>query len=126
MRPADLGFSMPAEWAPHAGCWMAWPKRVELWQEHLEAAREDYIRVARAIAAYEPLTMIAHPEQASRGGQEVRSFDQGRLAAHRRLMAARFGSHFHRRSCGQTCGRSFYLQRMGQQVSAPRSRCGPG
>jgi hypothetical protein len=27
MRPADLGYTMPAEWAPHAGCWMAWPKR---------------------------------------------------------------------------------------------------
>jgi agmatine deiminase len=69
MRPADLGFSMPAEWAPHAGCWMAWPKRVELWQEHLEAAREDYIRVARAIAAYEPLTMIAAPEHATEAGR---------------------------------------------------------
>jgi agmatine deiminase len=65
MRPADLGFTMPAEWAPHAGCWMAWPKRLELWQEYLEAAREDYIRVARAIAAHEPLTMIADPEQAA-------------------------------------------------------------
>ena len=69
MRPADLGFTMPAEWARHAGCWMAWPKRVELWREHLEAAREDYIRVARAIAAYEPLTMIAHPEQAAEAGR---------------------------------------------------------
>ncbi len=61
MKPADLGFSMPAEWAPHAGCWMAWPKRVELWREHLEAAREDYARVARAIAKFEPLTMLADP-----------------------------------------------------------------
>ncbi len=62
MRPADLGFAMPAEWAPHAGCWMAWPKRVELWREHLEAAREDYVRVAQAIAAYEPVTMFADPK----------------------------------------------------------------
>ncbi len=65
MRPADLGYSMPAEWAPHAGCWMAWPKRIELWQQHLEAAREDYIRVARAIGRFEPLTMIADPEHAT-------------------------------------------------------------
>jgi agmatine deiminase len=76
MRPADLGFTMPAEWAPHAGCWMAWPKRVELWREHLEAAREDYVRVAQAIARFEPLTMIADPEQAadarSRCGRTVR------------------------------------------------------
>jgi len=62
MRPADLGLTMPAEWAPHARCWMAWPKRAELWQEHLEAAREDYVRVAGAIAKYEPLTMLADPE----------------------------------------------------------------
>ena len=65
MRPADLGYSMPAEWAPHAGCWMAWPKRIELWQQYLETAREDYIRVARAIARFEPLTMIADPEHAT-------------------------------------------------------------
>ena len=65
MRPADLGFTMPAEWAPHAGCFMAWPKRLELWREHLEGARDDYVRVARAIAAYEPLTMIADPADAA-------------------------------------------------------------
>jgi agmatine deiminase len=62
MRPADLGLTMPAEWAPHARCWMAWPKRVELWGKHLEAAREDYVRVARAIARFESLTMLADPE----------------------------------------------------------------
>jgi agmatine deiminase len=65
MRPADLGLSMPAEWAPHEGCWMAWPKRVELWKEHLEAAREDYLRVARSIARFEPVTMLADPEHAN-------------------------------------------------------------
>lgn len=56
---------MPAEWAPHAGCWMAWPKRAELWREHLAGAREDYVRVAQAIAAHEPLTMIADPADAA-------------------------------------------------------------
>ena len=76
MRPVDLGYTMPAEWAAHARCWMAWPKRVELWREHLEAAREDYVRVARAIARFEPLTMVADPDQAAdarrRCGSSVR------------------------------------------------------
>jgi agmatine deiminase len=62
MRPADLGFSMPAEWAVHRGCWMAWPTRVELWQEHLQAARQDYVRIAQVIAKFEPVTMYADPE----------------------------------------------------------------
>jgi len=65
MRPADLQFTMPAEWALHAGCWMAWPTRIELWGEHLEAARRDYARVAQAIARFEPMTMIANPPQAA-------------------------------------------------------------
>jgi agmatine deiminase len=62
MRPADFGYSMPAEWAPHIGCWMAWPKRTELWKEHLDGAREDYVRVALSISPFEPVTMFADPE----------------------------------------------------------------
>ncbi|MGB8693493.1 MAG: agmatine deiminase family protein [Steroidobacteraceae bacterium] len=76
MRPGEMGYTMPAEWAPHAGCWMGWPKRVELWQEYLEAARDEYARVAQTIARYEALTMVAEPEQVanarSRCGPSVR------------------------------------------------------
>jgi len=63
MRPAELGFRMPAEWAPHIGCWMAWPKRVHVWGDHFGAALRDYAHVAQAIARFEPLTMIADPGQ---------------------------------------------------------------
>lgn len=61
MKPIDLGFTMPAEWAPHSGCWMGWPQRESIWHGHIEGARDDYARVARAIAQCEPLTMLAHP-----------------------------------------------------------------
>ena len=54
-------FAMPAAWAEHAGCWMGWPKRLAIWGEHLEGACEDYVRVARAIARFEPVTMLADP-----------------------------------------------------------------
>jgi agmatine deiminase len=67
---------MPAEWAPHSGCWMGWPKRESIWHGHMEAARDDYARVARAIARFEPLTMLADPEHvadaSSRCGSAVR------------------------------------------------------
>ncbi len=68
MKPADLGFTMPAEWEHHAGCWMAWPQRAALWREHFESARADYLRVAQSIAQFEPVTMIAHPDQAHEAG----------------------------------------------------------
>ncbi|HTV98623.1 MAG TPA: agmatine deiminase family protein [Steroidobacteraceae bacterium] len=64
---------MPAEWATHARCWMAWPKRIELWREHIEGARADYVRVAQAIAAHEPLTMIADPADAAEARQRCGS-----------------------------------------------------
>ncbi len=64
-RPADLGMLMPAETAPHAGCWMAWPRRASVWGELLEAARDDYARVAAAISRFEPVTMVADPGDAA-------------------------------------------------------------
>jgi agmatine deiminase len=76
MKPTDLGFSMPAEWAPHSGCWMGWPMRDSIWHGHMEAAREDYATVARAIARFEPVTMLADPplaaDASSRCGATVR------------------------------------------------------
>ncbi|MFV3077249.1 agmatine deiminase family protein [Niveispirillum fermenti] len=56
--PVADGFHMPAEWAPHARCWMAWPVRAESFPNGLEAARQAYAAVAKAIAGFEPVTML--------------------------------------------------------------------
>ena len=56
--PREAGFFMPPEWAPHAGCWMAWPCRPENWDD-IEKARATYVEVARAVARFEPVTMTA-------------------------------------------------------------------
>jgi len=58
--PVDDGFFMPPEWAPHEHCWMAWPCRDSLWGEGLEAARDAHAAVARAVAGFEPVTMLAN------------------------------------------------------------------
>lgn len=57
---------MPAEWSPHAATFMAWPERVDLWGDLFEAAERDYAEVANAIAAFEPVVMVASPERAGR------------------------------------------------------------
>lgn len=62
--PASAGFSMPAEWGPHAGCLMVWPTRRELWRDRLADAKRDYATVARAIAAFEPVIMMCVPGEA--------------------------------------------------------------
>ena len=58
--PAEDGFFMPAEWAPHDRCWMAWPCRASLWGAGLERARDAYAAVAQAVSAFEPVTMLAN------------------------------------------------------------------
>ncbi len=40
---------------------MAWPCREEVWGENLDAARTAYADVARAIADFEPVTMVCNP-----------------------------------------------------------------
>ena len=63
--PRAPGLAMPAEWAPHSRCWMAWPCRTELWGERMPAARKICAEIAKAIVAYEPVTMIARPDLAA-------------------------------------------------------------
>jgi agmatine deiminase len=51
----------PAEWEPHARCLITWPHREDLWEERLKAVQEEYAAVARAIAQFEPVLMVANP-----------------------------------------------------------------
>jgi agmatine deiminase len=55
------GVRTPAEWEPHERTLMGWPCRTDLWGETMDQARADYATVANAVAAFEPVTMIANP-----------------------------------------------------------------
>jgi agmatine deiminase len=61
---------MPAEWAEHEACLMAWPTRTrtELWGKAYRQAQAEYAEVARAISRFEPVLMVAMPGQ----GDEAR------------------------------------------------------
>lgn len=64
---APQKFVMPGEWAPHERCWMAWPCRPDTWPDSdaFDAAKAAYVDVARAIARFEPLTMVCDPADAA-------------------------------------------------------------
>jgi len=61
--PAADGFRMPAEFEPHAGCWMAWPERPDNWRSGAKPAQEAYAAVAEAINVFEPVTMAVSDAQ---------------------------------------------------------------
>ncbi len=57
-RPAPLGFSMPAEWEPHAATWLAWPHHPTDWPGKLDAIRWVYTEIVRRIAPGETVRML--------------------------------------------------------------------
>jgi len=73
--PQDDHFFMPAEWHSHQRCWMGFPCRSNSWPFELSRAQASYIEVACAIAQFEPVTMVVHPDyviEAKRlGGQQI-------------------------------------------------------
>lgn len=61
--PADDGFAMPGEWAPHRGCWLVWPERPDTWRLGAGPAQAAFAAVARAIAQTERVTVGASAAQ---------------------------------------------------------------
>ena len=74
--PLHSGYAMPAEWAPHRRTWMCWPCRSEAWgsEARLERARLATVRVARAIAQFEPVVIVARPADAAMVERACRGF----------------------------------------------------
>jgi agmatine deiminase len=60
------GFHMPGEWAPHSGCWMAWPRRRDNWRDGARPAQHAFAAVAAAIHESDPVTMAVSPQQLER------------------------------------------------------------
>jgi len=61
--PAADGFHMPAEWAPHDGCWMIWPERPDNWRLGGKPAQEAFAAMATAIAGGGDLVTMAVSER---------------------------------------------------------------
>ncbi len=64
VAPARTGLHLPPEWAPHERTLVGWPNRQDVWGELLPQAKEAHAAVANAIAAFEPVTVVAHPLRA--------------------------------------------------------------
>src|SRR5690606_15132668 len=72
--PAEAGFRMPAEWAPHRGTWLSWPHRESSWPgkvhliptvfgeivRHLAGREEVHINVADAAMEASARLTLAH------------------------------------------------------------------
>jgi agmatine deiminase len=60
--PRELGFSMPAEWAPHRGTWLSWPHKEESWPGKFTPVPAVFAEMVRALAPREEVHINAGPE----------------------------------------------------------------
>ncbi|AFY36468.1 agmatine deiminase [[Leptolyngbya] sp. PCC 7376] len=59
----DGSLFMPDEGAPHARTWMAFVANEYIWtRKQIPAVKRDLVRIATAIAKYEPVSMLVSPE----------------------------------------------------------------
>ena len=61
--PRQDGYRMPGEYEPHRQCWMIWPERPDNWRNGAKPAQAAFTEVAKAIARFEPVTMLVSAAQ---------------------------------------------------------------
>ena len=60
--PAELGYTMPAEWEHHAATWLGWPHNASDWPGKFEVIAWVYGEMVRKISAGENIRLIVrHP-----------------------------------------------------------------
>lgn len=67
MIPKELNYKMPPEWAAHNRTFIEWPVVDSLcWPENYDAVCRSFGEIARAIAQFEPVTMLVNPDTAGK------------------------------------------------------------
>lgn len=61
----------PAEWRPHAACWLAWPSHPAEWPGELEGARGGVAEMARALAPDERVEMLVLPGESEESARRA-------------------------------------------------------
>jgi agmatine deiminase len=56
--PAQLGYSLPAEWEPHAATWLAWPQNAADWPGKMNAIPWVYGEIVRKVAPGENVRIL--------------------------------------------------------------------
>ncbi|MEU9075198.1 agmatine deiminase family protein [Kitasatospora sp. NPDC048538] len=60
------GLVVPIDTARHARTWMAWPDSSTIWRSKLAGVQSNIALIAKTIAKYEPVTMLANPASVSK------------------------------------------------------------
>lgn len=64
MNPNQLNYSMPPEWAKHERTFISWPVKASMcFPDNHEAVCRGYADIIRAMASFEPVTVVVNPDE---------------------------------------------------------------
>jgi agmatine deiminase len=66
MTPRDQNYRMPAEWAPHAATWIAWPHNAEDWPGKFQPIPWVYAEIVRHLSRVENVHILVNNTEAER------------------------------------------------------------
>ena len=61
--PKNLGFTTPAEWAPHSAVWLAWPHDEITFPDRVEKVEKTFVEIIQAIHQSEPVNLLVLDER---------------------------------------------------------------
>ena len=65
---------MPAEWHPHAGTWLTWPKDPETWPDRVPHVEEIYLEMIAALAPHETVNLLVDDDDTEQQVKDRCSF----------------------------------------------------
>ena len=83
--PAELGYRMPAEWAPHRGTWLSWPHCEASWPGKFAPVPGIFAEMVRLLAPHEEVHInVSGPDMAADVLELLRPFAlaPGRVVLH--------------------------------------------
>jgi agmatine deiminase len=63
MTPRDLGYTFPAEFAPHAATWLSWPHKEASWPGKIDAIFPSYVAFVKKLAEGEKVRINVADER---------------------------------------------------------------
>jgi agmatine deiminase len=69
--PAHKPYRMPAEWAPHAATWIAWPHNPEDWPGKFQPIPWVYAEIVRHLSQVEDVNILVNDEPAEKRAHRI-------------------------------------------------------
>ncbi len=113
---------MPLESDLHERTFMQWPARASIYgsMRALDAVRSKIALIAKSIARFEPVVVLARPEQVEAAAEGARSRHRGMAHQDRRFVVSGFGSDLRCLEFRKARGVRPWLQWLGQQAGPCR------